>query len=217
MKTRFTFMIGLAVILGLLASARAEATCYESSAEGKLLTGRMADFLPRILETYETGVPKGAVYGVQKPEGYYFKICDEPDQVNYFMKKWAEEAVPGGSWSPFYTTGDKRELARHIGDGVHLIKFDGTNWSIWRFAAASAAESAKTAKKSKLYIQTTPADAGIRILNIRPKFSQGMALDPGRYQIETAAKNYRTDTRWIEVKPGEDATLTIKLKPAKSK
>lgn len=215
MKTRFTFMIGLAVILGLLASARAEATCYESSAEGKLLAGRMADFLPRILETYETGVPQGAVYGVQKPEGYYFKICDEPDQVNYFMKKWAEEAVPGGSWSPFYTTGDKRELARYIEDGVHLIRFDGTNWAIWRFAAA--ADTAAAGKKSKLYIQTTPADADIRILNIRPKFSQGMELDPGRYQIETAAKNHRTDTRWIEVKPGEDATLSVKLQPGKAK
>ena len=112
MKLRFTDILFTAMTISLLAAGWAGATCYESSGDGKLLAGRMADFLPRILETYETGVPQGAVYGVQKPEGYYFKICDEPGQINYFMRKWAEEAVPGGKWAPFYTTGDKRERSQ---------------------------------------------------------------------------------------------------------
>ncbi|WP_373498662.1 hypothetical protein [Desulfococcus sp.] len=213
MKLRFTDMIFTAMTIGLLAAGWAGATCYESSGDGKLLAGRMADFMPRIIESYETGVPQGAVYAVQEPGGYYFKICDEPDQVTYFMRKWAEGAVPGGAWAPLYTTGNTAEIARQIQDGVYLIKFDGTNWAVWQYAAAKA----EPAAKSRLYIQTTPAGAGIRVLNIKPRFSQGMEVDPGRYQIETAAKNYRTDTRWIEVKPGEDATLTIALKPAKAK
>ena len=206
MNARMIRILAAAAVICLAWAGAAWALCFESSADGKLLNGRMAGFVPRILDSYETGVPKGAVYAVQEPEGYYFKICDEPAQVDYFMKKWAETAAPGGQWMPVYATDNRNELASYIDDGVYLIKKQGANWSIWKYAAAEVAPS-------KIYVQTEPADARVRILNIRPKFVQGMTLAPGRYHIEVAADNHQTDRQWIEVQKGEDAVLTVKLKP----
>ena len=213
MKTRFTRTLPLALALVLLCAGAGWPLCFESQADGKLRSGRLATFMPKILESYETGVPDGAVYAVQEAEGYYFKICDEPNQVNYFMKKWAEAAVPGGSWSQVYTTYNKAELAGYIQDGVYLIKHEGPNWALWKYAGGKQ----QPAPESRLYVQTTPADAVIRVLNIKPKFAQGMVVGPGRYHIEVSAAKFQTEKQWIEVNPGEDATLTVKLKPAGAK
>lgn len=210
MNARFTRVLYIAVLLYFLCASLAYATCFESSADEQLRYGSVTAFMPKIIDSYENGVPLGAVYIVQAPDGYYFKICDEPAQVRHFMQKWAESAVPNGAWSPIYTTDNATELTGYIKEGVYLIKTDGANWAVWEYAAAAV-------QNPKIYIQTDPQDAGIRVLNIKPKFTQGMELEPGRYHIEVATKNYQTDRRWIEVKKGEDATLTIKLKPAKSK
>lgn len=212
MNVRFTRVLSFATMLLFLYAGPVHALCFESNGDGKLLKGKMTVFMTKILDSYETGVPKGAVYAVQEPDGYYFKICDEPAQVNHFMKKWAESAVPGGGWSPVYTTNNKNELADYIKEGVYLIRTDGANWAIWKYAVVDA----EPAPASRLYVQTDPADANIRVLNIKPKFSQGMALEPGRYHLEIAARNYQTEKQWIEVKKGDDTTLTIKLKPATS-
>ncbi len=55
-----------------------------------------------------------------------------------------------------------------------------------------------------LTVHPEPADARVRILNISPKFEQGMELEPGRYQIEVSANDYETSTVWIDLKEGEE-------------
>ena len=57
-----------------------------------------------------------------------------------------------------------------------------------------------------LYV--TPKDATVRILNIKPRFKQGMHLLPGKYHLEIKYKNYNTITPWIEIK---DGTVYIEL------
>ena len=183
MNARFSRTLSLVMMLCLLCSGAVFAVCLESSTEGKLTPGRMNSQLPQIIQTYEDRVPKGAIYVIQEHDGFYLKICDEPAQVSHFIKKWVEPSVSNGEWGPLYTTDTKTELAPYIKEGVYLIKYDGANWAIWKYAA----DEAKPVQASKLYIQTDPADASIRVLNIKPKFSQGMALDPGRYHIEIAA------------------------------
>ncbi len=207
MNIRMTIALPMAVVICLAWAGAVFGLCFESAAGGQLRSGRMTAFLPKILDSYVNSVPKGAVYAVQTDEGYYFKICDEADQVDYFIKKWAEPKFPGGTWAPLYTTTNPAELSGYIQEGVYLIRRDGDNWAIWNFAAGEV-------PKSKLYVQTTPAEARIRVLNIRPRFSQGMELDAGRYHIEVSAKGFQTDKQWIDVKPGEDAILTVRLKPA---
>jgi uncharacterized protein (TIGR02145 family) len=57
--------------------------------------------------------------------------------------------------------------------------------------------------RATLYVTTQPSNATIRILNIVPKFRQGITLDPGKHTLEISAQGY--DTRKIEkyLGPGE--------------
>jgi len=65
---------------------------------------------------------------------------------------------------------------------------------------------------SFLSVKSTPPQSKIRILNIVPKFKQGIKLTPGRYHIETSAPGYVTDKRWVSVAPGAQ-TVSIQLSP----
>jgi len=65
--------------------------------------------------------------------------------------------------------------------------------------------------KARLFVKTEPKGARARILNIRPRFHQGIELKPGRYHIEVSAKGYLTKKRWIEIIPGEKKQIEIRL------
>ena len=60
-------------------------------------------------------------------------------------------------------------------------------------------------------MMTKPEDAKVRVLNIRPKFFQGMVLEPGRYHIEVTALGYVTKTMWAELNAGEEKTVNMQL------
>ncbi len=68
-------------------------------------------------------------------------------------------------------------------------------------------------RKARLYVETTPREARVRILNIGPVFSQGMELDPGRYHVEASAEGHEKEDRWVDLSSGEDETLHIRLAP----
>jgi len=72
-------------------------------------------------------------------------------------------------------------------------------------------ESYATEATYRLYIKTTPSDAGIYIMNIRPKFRQGMRLSPGKYDVIISRKGYKKYRQWIQVR-NKDVHLTVNLK-----
>jgi caspase domain-containing protein/PEGA domain-containing protein/uncharacterized protein DUF1566/uncharacterized protein DUF3426 len=74
----------------------------------------------------------------------------------------------------------------------------------------------KTPPKSNLYVDAQPKDARVRILNIGPKFYQGIPLDAGRYHVEVSANGYGTQKMWVSLTAGQDKTLDIHLKPKDS-
>ena len=65
--------------------------------------------------------------------------------------------------------------------------------------------------KSRLYVEVEPNNAGIKILNIRPKFHQGIELLPGRYHVEVSRGGYKTKRTWIKLEKGRDRSLQFKL------
>lgn len=74
-------------------------------------------------------------------------------------------------------------------------------------------------KKSKvkyysLYTEVTPKKAKIRILNIKPKYKNGIKLKKGKYHVEISKKGYSTVNKWIEVK---DKNIKFKVKLKKKK
>ena len=66
--------------------------------------------------------------------------------------------------------------------------------------------------KPKLFVETEPKNARVRILNIKPKFHQGIELDAGRYHVEVSASGFETQKKWVVLTNDEDKNLTIRLK-----
>ncbi len=66
-------------------------------------------------------------------------------------------------------------------------------------------------RSARLKVDTTPAGAQVRILNIRPPYTPGIELDPGAYHIEVTAVGHEMYREWIEVGSGEDKILAVSL------
>jgi formylglycine-generating enzyme required for sulfatase activity len=64
---------------------------------------------------------------------------------------------------------------------------------------------------ARLFVKAQPAPNTIRILNIKPRFRQGIELDPGRYYLEVSAEGFKTTGKWVALAAGEDRTETITL------
>ncbi len=69
----------------------------------------------------------------------------------------------------------------------------------------------------RLYVETYPSRAVVRILNIRPKFQQGMELDPGQYTIDAQCDGYRAQTRNVSIQAGVDTRIQLDLIADQSK
>ena len=66
---------------------------------------------------------------------------------------------------------------------------------------------------AELYVDPVPEKARIRVMNIGPKFAQGMRLAVGRYQIEVTAPGYKTYLQWITLEAGKMRRLKVELAP----
>ncbi|MEO5340435.1 MAG: hypothetical protein H7837_07965 [Magnetococcus sp. MYC-9] len=70
-------------------------------------------------------------------------------------------------------------------------------------------------KGVSLTVLPNPADAQVRILNIRPPYTPGMRLQPGRYHLEVTRAGYRPGREWVTVQDG-DVKLSVALTPESS-
>jgi len=66
-------------------------------------------------------------------------------------------------------------------------------------------------QKGRLYVDTTPSDARVRILNIVSRYHRGMELQAGRYHVEVSAPRHETQRQWIQLVAGEDKYIDIRL------
>jgi len=108
-----------------------------------------------------------------------------------------------------------------VPEGEHRILVEKQGYDTYRkkarFEAGRALSmyvvlSKKEPLKGRLYVETDPESARVRILNIGPAFYQGMDLEPGRYHVEASAKGYETEKQWVTLGAGEDKYLDINLK-----
>jgi formylglycine-generating enzyme required for sulfatase activity len=68
---------------------------------------------------------------------------------------------------------------------------------------------------ARLFVEPKPAGAKIQIVNIIPKFKQGMELKPGKYHLHVSAQGHETVERRIRLTAGEDRTVKIQLSKEK--
>lgn len=63
---------------------------------------------------------------------------------------------------------------------------------------------------ARLTVKTIPKNARVRIMNIKPKYYDGIELMPGRYDIEVDADGHETFRRWYTLGSGS-ITLEVEL------
>ncbi len=81
----------------------------------------------------------------------------------------------------------------------------------WTDGVAHGLPDGGGTEEARLYVNPTPSDSRIRILNIVPVYERGMELDPGSYHVEVSKDGYETDKRWVELAAGEDKYETFRL------
>lgn len=70
-------------------------------------------------------------------------------------------------------------------------------------------------KIARLSVYPKPDTAKMRILNIKPQYTQGIELEPGKYRLNVSADGYETYDKWIHLKAGEDRKIVLQLSPKK--
>ena len=63
----------------------------------------------------------------------------------------------------------------------------------------------------RLFINTKPKDSTVRILNIKPRFFQGIELNLGHYHIEVSRSGYETKRMWLSLRDNDTKTLNLQL------
>ncbi len=64
---------------------------------------------------------------------------------------------------------------------------------------------------SRLFVNTNPTNARVRIMNITQPYQRGIALDPGPYHLKVSAQGYKTINEWITLEPQHDMTVSFEL------
>jgi len=65
-----------------------------------------------------------------------------------------------------------------------------------------------------LFVDTDPADATVRVMNIKPKFKQGMQLASGVYRVEVRKDGYKTIERTVVVAAGGSSRVALAIEKA---
>ena len=65
--------------------------------------------------------------------------------------------------------------------------------------------------KARLNVNAKPPDAKIRILNIKPAFTQEISLEPGKYHISVSKNGYETKKQWVQLYEDQVKTLDVYL------
>nr|VFK56356.1 MAG: Formylglycine-generating enzyme, required for sulfatase activity, contains SUMF1/FGE domain [Candidatus Kentron sp. TUN]VFK62632.1 MAG: Formylglycine-generating enzyme, required for sulfatase activity, contains SUMF1/FGE domain [Candidatus Kentron sp. TUN] len=75
---------------------------------------------------------------------------------------------------------------------------------------AQGAFAHPTATTHAFTVRPDPADARVRILNIKPRYRPGMALKPGRYHVEVSKAGYERMRQWVDVEKAMILLIALK-------
>lgn len=97
--------------------------------------------------------------------------------------------------------------------GTYDIEVDKPGYRAWRQMVQISRHKRFAVKiwpqKYLLYVNATPTNAKISIMNIGPKYRPGIPLTAGRYDIKVSSPGCQTYRRWIQLQQND--TLEVKL------
>jgi len=73
-------------------------------------------------------------------------------------------------------------------------------------------DSKRKTRNALLFIATKPKGATVKIMNIVPRFQQGIELSPGSYQLEISMEKYTTRRMKIKLKSYEERFIEVLMK-----
>lgn len=113
---------------------------------------------------------------------------------------------------------------KNIPPGAHRITVKGEGYPDWSHeiqvqngervsvqARLRSSGETPASGEARLYVDTEPSDATIRIMNIRPKYSRGISLPPGPYHLNISAPGFVEWDQWITLSEGEEKTVRVQL------
>lgn len=77
--------------------------------------------------------------------------------------------------------------------------------------AETPVETPAEPKKGKLFVKTDATDASVKLLGVKPKFEQGLELEPGKYKIEVSRPGQPAKSLTAELIAGKDTLLEVKF------
>ncbi|SMG66667.1 hypothetical protein BMETH_679_1 [methanotrophic bacterial endosymbiont of Bathymodiolus sp.] len=94
---------------------------------------------------------------------------------------------------------------------IHFADCIKNNIAIRNPVTAKEEKSEKSSKYA-LSIISSPLSARIRILNIKPKYHNGIRLSRGKYHIEVSASGYQTLKQWVNLTKNNSFSFSLKKK-----
>lgn len=95
-------------------------------------------------------------------------------------------------------------------------RFVTQNGFPWQLAECGSAPAgpvpAPRTSTVAFHVRPKPADATVRILNIKPPYREGMELSPGRYRIEVSKPGYATSEQWLDL-TADNSVFEVELTP----
>jgi len=110
----------------------------------------------------------------------------EPDAITSFYPKFSEPRKP------------RNALKFGAMAGAIVLLTVGIWW--WVFY-----------REGRIFVESVPENATVKILNIDQDFRQGMELKPGHYNVEVAADGYKTQTQGVDLVAGHKELLRFEL------
>jgi formylglycine-generating enzyme required for sulfatase activity len=130
---------------------------------------------------------------------------------------------PGSSGAPLIAeSGILGMITEDAGNGATALsietirRFVVQNRYPWQLAECGTVPTvpvrAPQPPKVAFRVKPEPADAKVRILNIRPPYRDGMELSPGAYRIEVSKPGFLTSDQWFEL-TAADPVYEVDLAP----
>lgn len=154
----------------------------------------------------------------------YASEPDEDDRLQFAISS----VRPGTSGAPLiHERGIVGMITKDLVNGAQAVSANkirrfvqerGYPWQLRRCGDTAvlppgpAATTPKPTGKIPFTVKTSPADARVRILNIAPKYRDGIELKPGRYRIEVTETGFRKHLSWFDLTP-ENSIYAVELAP----
>ena len=144
-------------------------------------------------------------------QAYYVEVVV---RVGYIGFKHRSEAIGLAGISECYKIGTPSNRQSTPSTGEPL-KSDVSNTARTEVPAVTLpkteAPQVSANGPARIHVATHPDNARVRIMNIKPKFHQGIELKPGKYHMEISARGYITKSKWVTLSKGETLNLDFTL------